>query len=153
MSQPKDLKELTLKKSAAAENAENDADAHRFVSLQNLDLCDKARGHCRDEENKVIEDGKVIVDQTPSSEVKNDAIKNSQDVNLKKAASSYVALGIYGMAGFQLALSVVLGLVFGDWLDDRWQTTPWLTITGLFLGLASGLYQLIRLLNNDRFSK
>lgn len=143
MSQPKDLKELTLKKSAAAEHAENDADAHRFVSLQNLDLCDKARGHCRDENKQVM----------ATEEVEHDKAKNLQAVDLKETASGYAALGIYGMAGFQLALSVVLGLVFGDWIDDRWQTTPWLTIIGLFLGLASGLYQLIRLLNNDRFSK
>ena len=137
MSQPKDLKELPLQKPPAHENAANDADAHRFVSLQNLDLCDKARGPCLEE----------------ADEVTNDTVKDSQDGNLKEASSGYAALGSYGMAGFQLALSVVLGLVFGDWLDDRWQTTPWLTIFGLFLGLASGLYQLIRLLNNDRFSK
>ena len=57
-----------------------------------------------------------------------------------------VTLGIYGAIGFQLAISVVLGVLAGRWLDARWDTTPWLTIVGMLLGSGAGFWNLIRLL-------
>jgi ATP synthase protein I len=58
----------------------------------------------------------------------------------------WATLGIYGAIGFQLAISVVLGVLAGRWLDARWGTTPWLTITGMLLGSGAGFWNLIRLL-------
>jgi ATP synthase protein I len=57
-----------------------------------------------------------------------------------------VTLGIYGAIGFQLAISVVVGVMVGRWLDARWATTPWLTIVGMILGSGAGFWNLIRLL-------
>ncbi|PIR21329.1 MAG: hypothetical protein COV45_00870 [Deltaproteobacteria bacterium CG11_big_fil_rev_8_21_14_0_20_47_16] len=56
------------------------------------------------------------------------------------------ALGIYGAIGFQLAISVVIGVLAGRWLDARWGTMPWLTIGGMLLGSVAGFWNLIRLL-------
>lgn len=57
-----------------------------------------------------------------------------------------VILGIYGAIGFQLAVSVVVGVMVGRWLDTRWETTPWLTIVGMLLGSGAGFWNLLRLL-------
>lgn len=44
----------------------------------------------------------------------------------------------YLTLGFQLAAAVVVFLLIGVWLDDRWNTSPWLKLTGLFLGTVGG---------------
>ncbi len=57
-----------------------------------------------------------------------------------------LTLGIYGAIGLQLAISVVVGVMAGRWLDERWGTTPWLTIVGMLLGSTAGFWNQIRLL-------
>jgi F0F1-type ATP synthase assembly protein I len=47
-------------------------------------------------------------------------------------------------AGFQFALTVVLSVVAGVWLDGKLGTSPWLTIVLIFLGAALGFYSLYR---------
>lgn len=44
----------------------------------------------------------------------------------------------YLTLGFQLAAAVVVFLLIGVWLDDRWNTSPWLKLAGLFLGTVGG---------------
>lgn len=67
----------------------------------------------------------------------------------------YVAYGIYSVAGIQLAVAVVAGLLFGNYVDKRAGTSPWLTIIGLVLGTVGGFYNLIRIMNwqKDRNKK
>jgi ATP synthase protein I len=65
----------------------------------------------------------------------------------KKADPFLVAFGIYGGVGFQLAAAVVGGLFIGQFLDNRFGTSPWLTMTCLVLGSVGGFYNLIRILN------
>ena len=57
-----------------------------------------------------------------------------------------LAYGIYGAVGFQLAGSVIGGLMLGSWLDKKLGWTPWLTLTGLLIGAIGGFYNLIRVL-------
>jgi ATP synthase protein I len=57
-----------------------------------------------------------------------------------------IAFGIYGAIGFQLAAAVVGGLLFGSWLDKKFNTPPWLTLIGLLLGSIGGFYNLLKLL-------
>jgi len=47
-------------------------------------------------------------------------------------------LAYYSSLGFQVALSIVLGLAAGVYLDRRYQTQPWLTLIGLAMGIAAG---------------
>jgi len=42
--------------------------------------------------------------------------------------------------GTYVALCIVLGTLGGRWLDGRFETEPLLTVVGLFLGLALGIY-------------
>jgi len=51
-----------------------------------------------------------------------------------------------GMAtvGLEIALSVLFGFVGGHWLDERFGLSPWLTLLGSFLGLATAARFLYR---------
>jgi F0F1-type ATP synthase assembly protein I len=66
-----------------------------------------------------------------------------------------IAFGVYGAVGFQLAATVVGGLLLGSWLDNKFGLTPWLTVVGLVIGSVGGFYNLIRLLtwNQQRKEK
>lgn len=46
--------------------------------------------------------------------------------------------------GLFFGISVVIGMVFGGWLDKRLHTEPWLRIVGVMLGLATGFNELYR---------
>jgi F0F1-type ATP synthase assembly protein I len=48
--------------------------------------------------------------------------------------------------GWAIAISVVLGVVVGNWLDGRFGTHPLFLLIGLVLGLALGLYSAARML-------
>lgn len=67
--------------------------------------------------------------------------------SLKKGDPFLIAFGIYGAVGFQLAISVVGGLLLGNWVDKRLETSPWLALLGLIIGSIGGFYNLIKLLN------
>ena len=48
-------------------------------------------------------------------------------------------LAYYSSLGFQIALSIFIGLAIGIYLDRRvFHTTPWLTLIFLGLGIAAG---------------
>lgn len=71
----------------------------------------------------------------------------------KKGDPFLLAFGIYGAIGFQLASTVIGGLMLGDWLDKKWDTTPWLTVAGIAIGSIGGFYNLIRLLTWNQSRK
>jgi ATP synthase protein I len=58
----------------------------------------------------------------------------------------YRAIGALAGIGFGLAIPTALGAFLGYWLDNRWHTLPWLTMVGLFLGLAAGFMEMMTLL-------
>jgi len=58
-----------------------------------------------------------------------------------------LAFGIYGGVGFQLAASVIGGLLLGNALDQHWGTAPWLAMSGLAVGSIGGFVNLIKILN------
>ena len=47
--------------------------------------------------------------------------------------------------GFSLVISTFIGLGIGYWLDRLFNTSPWLTIIFLILGIVSGFRDLIRM--------
>jgi ATP synthase protein I len=46
--------------------------------------------------------------------------------------------------GLELGISVVLGLLFGWWLDQQAGTTPWLMLVFLVFGLVAGFRGVFR---------
>lgn len=53
--------------------------------------------------------------------------------------------------GIELAISVLLGMAGGRWLDGKAGTTPWLMLAGICLGFTAGLRSILRAM--DRASK
>ncbi|MFZ7124631.1 MAG: AtpZ/AtpI family protein [Desulfobacterales bacterium] len=47
-------------------------------------------------------------------------------------------LAYFSSLGFQVALSIFIGLFIGIYLDRRFETIPWLTLLGLLMGIAAG---------------
>lgn len=47
-----------------------------------------------------------------------------------------------GALGIELALSTVIGMLGGRWLDAKLSTEPWLTLVGLILGVIAGFRSL-----------
>ncbi|MEE8318825.1 MAG: AtpZ/AtpI family protein [Dehalococcoidales bacterium] len=55
------------------------------------------------------------------------------------------ALRLIGV-GFFIGVSIVLGVVAGLWLDNRFDTGPVLAIIGLLLGIAVAFYGVFQML-------
>lgn len=62
----------------------------------------------------------------------------------KKKSVLFREIGKYAALGLEMALSVIIGLAIGAFLDKRLKTGPWLTLLFLVLGFAAGLRSLIR---------
>jgi ATP synthase protein I len=56
----------------------------------------------------------------------------------KETLRSMRELAYYSSIGFSVALSIFIGLGIGVWLDRRFDTSPWLTLIFLGLGIAAG---------------
>jgi len=54
-----------------------------------------------------------------------------------------VALAQAAGLGMVLAASTALGGGVGYYLDNRWQTGPWLLLLGVLAGMGLGLYQIV----------
>jgi ATP synthase protein I len=58
----------------------------------------------------------------------------------------------FSAVGLELGLSVIVGLVIGQWLDNRFGTAPWLLLLFLVFGMVAGfrsVYRLLRDLNEQ----
>ncbi len=49
--------------------------------------------------------------------------------------------------GFALVGPIILGALLGIWLDARLNTSPWLTMVLVLLGIVAGFVEMIRALN------
>jgi len=57
----------------------------------------------------------------------------------KETSRTIKELAYYSSLGLQVALSIFIGLAIGLYLDRRvFNTTPWLTLVFLGLGIAAG---------------
>jgi F0F1-type ATP synthase assembly protein I len=68
--------------------------------------------------------------------------------SLIQEAAPYLGLGI------QLAVAVLVFYFLGSWADGKLNTSPWLMITGVAIGVVGGLLQFFKtasgLTKNDR---
>ena len=54
------------------------------------------------------------------------------------------SVGTYASIGLQFALALVIFLFFGQWLDRKLGTGPWLTMLAVFLGAGGSFYSMYR---------
>ena len=56
----------------------------------------------------------------------------------------------YAGVGLQFAVSILLFLYLGQWLDGRFGTAPWLMMLGVFVGGGGAFYSMYRRLVADQ---
>jgi ATP synthase protein I len=64
--------------------------------------------------------------------------KEPEDENNLRSLGNYLGLGM------QLAVTVGVMVLLGYWLDNKFQTNPWLIIIFSFLGIISALYNFLK---------
>ena len=57
---------------------------------------------------------------------------------------TYRDIGPYVGLGTQLAATMILMFFLGRWLDEKFELTPWLTISFAFFGGFAGIYNFIK---------
>jgi len=69
----------------------------------------------------------------------------NQNNGEKKSSGSYLKdYAPYFGLGIQLAVTVAALAFLGIWLDQKFDSSPWLTIVCSFFGVFAGLYNFIK---------
>ena len=66
---------------------------------------------------------------------------------MNRGGSPYKAMRAFALGStmaIQFAVSLVLGILGGRYLDEAWGTAPWMMFLGLLLGLAAGTMAIYR---------
>ena len=53
--------------------------------------------------------------------------------------------------GLEMGVAVIVGLLFGSWLDGQFDTRPWLTMLFLAFGFAAAIKAVVRALRKGVF--
>jgi ATP synthase protein I len=72
-----------------------------------------------------------------------DAGRGNRGVNRPSRGSSVSGAEFAGI-GAQFALTILIFVYAGIWLDRRFGTSPWLLLTCVFLGAGGGIYSMYR---------
>jgi ATP synthase protein I len=70
-------------------------------------------------------------------------IFNQNDDGLNQG-QNYRDIGNYLGLGLQLAVTVGAMVYLGIWLDEKFDTNPWLTVSCSLLGIFAALYNFIK---------
>ncbi len=65
-------------------------------------------------------------------------IESGTENSTMRSIAPYLTMGI------QLAIPVVLFFFLGKWLDNKYNTSPWLMFSGLILGAVGGMIKFIQ---------
>lgn len=57
----------------------------------------------------------------------------------RRVAARWSAIGI------QFGVSIAIGTIGGQWLDERFGTEPWLLVSGIVLGSVAAFWDIYRL--------
>jgi ATP synthase protein I len=60
----------------------------------------------------------------------------------------YKAMALMSAILSQLVGSILVGIFAGRWVDQKWDTEPLFLIIGLLLGLAAGIFAMLRLIQH-----
>ena len=55
--------------------------------------------------------------------------------------------GLASTIGILLVVSTVIGYAFGNWLDKKLGTAPWLMLAFTILGIIAGFIEMFRIVN------
>ncbi|BDG49114.1 MULTISPECIES: AtpZ/AtpI family protein [Parageobacillus] len=63
-----------------------------------------------------------------------------------KQRHPFQAMALMSAIVSQLVGSILVGVFGGKWIDGKFHTEPIFLIVGLFIGLAAGVYAMLRLI-------
>ena len=78
---------------------------------------------------------------------------SEDDSKSKKLVRAYAQAGAYITLGLQFAITILLCLFLGRWVDAKLDTTPLFLLVGTFFGAGAGLYNLYKGLVADQRKK
>ncbi len=56
----------------------------------------------------------------------------------RETRRAFKEMAYYSSLGISVSLAIFIGLGFGVWLDRKFDTSPWLTLIFLVLGIIAG---------------
>ena len=68
----------------------------------------------------------------------------------RETRRAYKDLAYYSSLGISVALAIFIGLGIGVWLDRKFDTSPWLTLTFLVLGIIAGFRNIALVIKRAR---
>jgi ATP synthase protein I len=71
------------------------------------------------------------------------------DDQQRPGPNDWSALALLGQVGLTIALSMLLGIGLGLFIDHQFNSAPVATLIGLLLGLAAGVYGVYRLVSSS----
>lgn len=63
----------------------------------------------------------------------------------KFAGKQWLSMGQLASSGAELGLTVAVLTLIGYWLDTKWNSSPWMLLTGALIGTLGSMYKLWRL--------
>ena len=55
--------------------------------------------------------------------------------------------GLASSVGLVLVISTVIGYAFGNWLDKKLGTAPWLMLVFALIGIVAGFFEMFRIID------
>ncbi|RQW03377.1 MAG: AtpZ/AtpI family protein [Calditrichaeota bacterium] len=87
-------------------------------------------------------------------EKQNKSAQKNTSKNIESLGEAYRKAAPYLNVGTVWFLSVLIFTWIGIKLDERWDTTPWLTVAGAVIGVVSGFYHFIKtVMQEDKSNK
>jgi len=68
----------------------------------------------------------------------------------KETRRAFKDLAYYSSLGISVALAIFIGLGVGVWLDRKFDTSPWLTLIFLVLGIIAGFRNIALVIKRAR---
>ena len=68
----------------------------------------------------------------------------------RETRRAYKDLAYYSSLGISVALAIFIGLGAGVWLDRKFDTSPWLTLIFLVLGIVAGFRNIALVIKRAR---
>ena len=68
----------------------------------------------------------------------------------RETRRAFKDLAYYSSLGISVALAIFIGLGIGGWLDRKFDTSPWLTLVFLVLGIIAGFRNIALVIKRAR---
>ncbi len=68
------------------------------------------------------------------------------------SVKEWMSMGRVAGVGMEMGLTIAALTLLGWWLDTQWNSSPWMLITGAFIGAVGSFYKLHRI-NKRWFAK